>query len=248
MHKENLLNQALQRSSRTTKKSPSINFHFKRDCPIISCYTATFPLGPPLKGRSVHWYRCGAEGARGGEGKEHNTWPFQWSPLVHLDYGEERGKQSVGRKEEEGLWAWLRTIVSLCSANTKCIILSSRSQLTAGTKNNITLAAVERSTLLVQMHVYYTIRMCWRINQDFQLKAKCVLYLKIRTIEIIETLKIWKQRQRSIFIAATLSSYLINVSDSRQKNGTILQIPQRCYHYFFIVFFLISSWEKSNRI
>lgn len=98
------------------KKSPSINFHFKRDCPIISCYTATFPLGPLLKGRSVHWYRCGAEGARGGEGKEHNTWPFQWSPLVHLDYGEERGKQSGGRKEEEGLWAWLRTIVSLCSA------------------------------------------------------------------------------------------------------------------------------------
>lgn len=38
----------------TQQKSPSVSFHFKRNYAIISCYRATFPLGPLLKSSSVH--------------------------------------------------------------------------------------------------------------------------------------------------------------------------------------------------
>uniref|UniRef100_H3CRE7 Uncharacterized protein n=2 Tax=Tetraodon nigroviridis TaxID=99883 RepID=H3CRE7_TETNG len=70
---------------------PSVRLHFKRKYPIISCYTAAFPSGPPLKGWAAYRYRCCAlkERAMGGG----QQMPFSVFSLGSP--GSERGEKRI---------------------------------------------------------------------------------------------------------------------------------------------------------
>lgn len=150
VHKENLLNKALQWSIQTTKK-PLHQLPFQEKLPNYLLLHSHFSSRATAERQVCPLIQVWCRGREGGDGVQYMAFsmvslgsPGLWGREGEAVWREEGGGGSLSLAENNS--------VSVFS-NTKCIILSSRSQLTAWTKNNITVVAVECSTLLVQMHV-----------------------------------------------------------------------------------------------